>query len=123
MRQQRLELYRLPDYKPRVGRFNQWGYDPPNRIARPIQAWAWISMCMTSMAESPGSITDRSRENLAGTDIAISRYRAMLLRSMDKAASTEANDDLPCIAQQERRPLARNGMTASWMPDAPAKPT
>ena len=45
--------------------------------------------------ESPGAVTDRSRENLAGTDVAISRYRAMLLRSMDKAASTETNAELP----------------------------
>ena len=96
MREQRMELYRLPDYKPRVGRFNEWGYDPSEQEDETYTGMGMdINVHDQWAVESPGAITDRRRENLAGTDVAISRYRAMLLRSMDKAASTETNAELP----------------------------
>ena len=79
-----------------MGRFNQWGYDPSEQENETYTGMGMdINVHDQWAVESPGAVTDRSRENLAGTDVAISRYRAMLLRSMDKAASTETNAELP----------------------------
>ncbi len=90
MREQRLELYTLPDYKPRLGRWNNWGYDPEEQENVTYTGMGMdINVHDQWAVESPGVISDRSKEHLGGTDVAISRYRAMLLRAMD---STLKND-------------------------------
>ena len=46
MRDQRLQLYTLPDYMPRVGRFNNYGYDvDQQQRLPPTPAWAKTSTC------------------------------------------------------------------------------
>lgn len=93
MREQRLELYTLPDYKPRLGRWNNWGYDP---VEQDNVTYTGMGMDINVhdqwAVESPGKIADRRKEHLGGTDIAISRYRAMLLKAMDSSKNAETQD-------------------------------
>ena len=96
MREQRMELYKVPDYKPRLGRFNNWGYDPAEQESETYTGMGMdINVHDQWAVESPGPITDRSKEHLAGTDVAISRYRSMLLRAMDIAANPDRHGELP----------------------------
>ena len=96
MREQRMELYKVPDYKPWLGRFNNWGYDPAEQESETYTGMGMdINVHDQWAVESPGPITDRSKEHLAGTDVAISRYRSMLLRAMDIAANPDRHGELP----------------------------
>lgn len=111
MRQQRLELYELPEYKPRVGAFNQWGYDPAEQEGVTYTGMGLdINVHDQWAVESPGTITDRSRENLVGSDVAISRYRAMLLRSIDTANNDGDASTLPIHRAETGQPLGPEWM-------------
>jgi nitrite reductase/ring-hydroxylating ferredoxin subunit len=48
MRNQRLELYELPDYKPRINRNNNYRYDAAEQQSRTYSGMASTSMCTTS---------------------------------------------------------------------------
>jgi hypothetical protein len=83
MREQRLELYELPDYMPRKNRANNYGYDPEEQrtltytgMGRDINVhdqWA---------VESMGVIQDRSTEHLGASDKAIIANRRLLLEAI-----------------------------------------
>ena len=85
MREQRLELYTLPDYKPRINMRNDYGYDPEEQrnetytgMGRDINVhdqWA---------VESAGPIFDRSQEHLGSADKAITAFRKLLLQSIEE---------------------------------------
>jgi len=79
MRQQRLELYDLPDYRPRVNKSNNYGYDPEEQATRTFTGMGDdINVHDQWAVESMGAIQDRTQENLATTDVAIAAYRRML---------------------------------------------
>jgi phthalate 4,5-dioxygenase len=85
MRRQRLELYQLPDYKPRLNRFNQWGYDPEEQRTRTFTGMGSdINVHDQWACESIGPIADRTREHLASSDKAIIAYRRLLRRSINQ---------------------------------------
>ena len=90
MRRQRLELYTLPDYKPRLNRHNDWGY---NAAEQKTQTFTGMGMDINVhdnwAVESQGRIHDRTREHLGQTDKAISAYRRLLLDAIAKAATGE----------------------------------
>ena len=116
MREQRLELYTQPDYKPRVGRWNNWGYDPDEQENLTFTGMGMdINVHDQWAVESPGVITDRSKEHLAGTDVAISRYRSMLLKSMDHLLNDE-RDELPIYKARQNTSLGPEWLD-SIMPD------
>ena len=84
MRAQRLELYRLPDYRPKVGRFNDYGFDPyEQRHATYTGMGTDINVHDQWAVESLGAVQDRTREHLGRSDRAISAHRRMLLAAMD----------------------------------------
>ena len=79
MRQQRLELYDLPDYRPRVNKSNNYGYDPEEQATGTFTGMGDdINVHDQWAVESMGAIQDRTQENLATTDVAIAAYRRML---------------------------------------------
>ncbi len=91
MRARRLELYTLPDYRPRRGRANDYGYDPAEqRTATYTGMGADINVHDQWAVESQGAIHDRSTENLGVSDMAIARYRRMLLSAMQAGAAERA---------------------------------
>ncbi|WP_157218240.1 aromatic ring-hydroxylating dioxygenase subunit alpha [Flavisphingomonas formosensis] len=86
MRRQRLELYTLPDYRPRVGRGNQYGYDVAEQRDQTFTGMGLdINVHDQWAVESQGRIQDRTREHLGTTDKAIVAYRKMLLGEIRKA--------------------------------------
>ena len=90
MRNQRLELYELPDYKPRINRHNDYGYNPAEQQSRTYSGMGLdINVHDQWAVESQGRIHDRTREYLASTDKAIVAYRRLLLRAIEQAGRGE----------------------------------
>jgi phenylpropionate dioxygenase-like ring-hydroxylating dioxygenase large terminal subunit len=85
MRRQRLELYELPDYTPRLNRANNWGYDPEEQRTKTYTGMGFdINVHDQWACESLGPIADRTREHLGTSDKAIIAYRRLLLRSIEQ---------------------------------------
>ncbi len=84
MREQRLKLHELPDYRPRVGRDNQYGFDPREQSTQTYTGMGSdINVHDQWACESQGPIQDRTREHLGTTDKAIIAYRRMLLKAIE----------------------------------------
>lgn len=97
MREQRLREHQLPDYRPLKNRHNAYGFDPREQAARTYTGMGDdINVHDQWAVESPGPITDRSREHLATTDIAIVQYRRALMEAIAMAEAGE--NDLPLRA-------------------------
>ena len=80
MRAQRLELYALPHYIPRVGKANDYGFDPVEQRARTYTGMGDdINVHDQWAVESQGAIQDRTTETLGTSDIVISEYRKRLV--------------------------------------------
>lgn len=83
MRAQRLNLYNLPDYVPRVGKANQYGFDPTEQRTRTFTGMGDdINVHDQWAVESMGSLQDRSREHLGHTDVAIRAFRRQLQQAI-----------------------------------------
>ncbi|NKE43941.1 aromatic ring-hydroxylating dioxygenase subunit alpha [Roseomonas frigidaquae] len=83
MRAQRLESYSLPDYLPKLGRHNDYGFDPDEQATATYTGMGEdINVHDQWAVESQGAIQDRTRENLASSDKAIAANRRLLLRAM-----------------------------------------
>lgn len=79
MREQREALYELPDYIPKVGKQNNYGFDPDEQRTRTYTGMGDdINVHDQWAVESPGPIADRTKEHLGQSDIAIVMYRRML---------------------------------------------
>jgi hypothetical protein len=88
MRAQRLELYELPDYRPRKGRANDYGYDPIEQATETYTGMGHdINVHDQWAVESMGRIQDRSREHLGQSDRGIVIYRRLLKQSLDQVAA------------------------------------
>lgn len=84
MRRRRLELYTTPDYRPRLNRANDYGFDPDEQRRRSFTGMgADINVHDQWAVESQGAIHDRSTETLGVSDVAIAVYRRMLLGALD----------------------------------------
>ncbi len=123
MREQRLELYSLPDYVPRRNKANNYGYDPEEQRTLTYTGMGMdINVHDNWAVESPGAIHDRTNEHLGATDRAITAYRRMLL----KAIKGLADGDKPPLligdndAKRLRGPVAvdtigpADGWQQSW---------
>ncbi|MCZ6603541.1 MAG: aromatic ring-hydroxylating dioxygenase subunit alpha [Alphaproteobacteria bacterium] len=113
MRDQRLELYTLPDYKPRVGRFNGYGFDPVEQETQTYTGMGHdINVHDQWAVESMGPIQDRTAEHLGTSDKGITAYRRMLLAAID----APDGDALPGLNGSPDRPVAVDTMApaASW---------
>jgi len=90
MRRQRLTLYELPDYKPRLNRQNDYGYDVVEQRSRTYTGMGEdINVHDQWAVESMGRIQDRTREHLGTTDKGIVAYRTMLIREIGKLQKGE----------------------------------
>lgn len=93
MFRQRIELYELPDYIPRVNKRNDYGYDPQEQRTRTYTGMGDdINVHDQWAVESQGSIHDRTREHLGHGDIGIIQYRRLLQQALD---ALERGDSLP----------------------------
>jgi phenylpropionate dioxygenase-like ring-hydroxylating dioxygenase large terminal subunit len=100
MREQRLRAVSLPDYLPRSGRHNQWGFNAEEQRTRTFLGMGEddINVHDQWACESMGPIQDRTREHLASTDVAIAANRRRLLQALDEV---EAGQLPPGVARSE----------------------
>jgi phenylpropionate dioxygenase-like ring-hydroxylating dioxygenase large terminal subunit len=90
MRRQRLQLYQLPDYKPRVHRGNDYGFDADEQRRSTYTGMGFdINVHDQWAVESQGPIHDRTREYLGTSDRIIVAYRRLLLKAIEQAGRGE----------------------------------
>jgi phenylpropionate dioxygenase-like ring-hydroxylating dioxygenase large terminal subunit len=97
MRNQRLDAVTLPDYIPKSGRHNNWGFNAEEQQNRTYLGMGEddINVHDQWACESMGAIQDRTREHLGTTDKVIMANRRMLLQAMD---TVEQGGTAPGIA-------------------------
>ena len=95
MREQRLKLYELPDYRPRIGRHNNYGYDVAEQTSQTFTGMGFdINVHDQWAIESQGRIQDRTREHLGTSDKAIVAYRRMLLSAIGQVGERREAADV-----------------------------
>jgi phthalate 4,5-dioxygenase len=88
MREQRLELYELPDYKPRRNKQNDYGFDPHEQATQTYTGMGQdINVHDQWAVESMGPVQNRTREHLGTSDKGIAQYRRLLKREIEKVTS------------------------------------
>ena len=109
MRNDRLELYTLPDYRPRKNRDNNYGYDPEEQRNRTYTGMGDdINVHDQWAVESLGKIQDRAKEHLGTTDKAIIANRKLMIRAIEALE----NDAEPEIALRPDDPAMCRGPVA-----------
>ncbi len=85
MRNQRLPYVTLPDYIPKSGKHNHWGFNPEEQISRTYLGMGEddINVHDQWACESMGAIQDRTREHLGTSDRAIMLNRRLLQQAID----------------------------------------
>ena len=88
MRNQRLEAVTLPDYIPKSGQHNQWGFNPEEQMTRTFLGMGEddINVHDQWACESMGSIQNRTREHLGTSDKVIIANRRILAKAIDDVA-------------------------------------
>ena len=90
MRQQRLQNHTLPDYRPKLNRDNNWGF---NSAEQQRQTFTGMGMDINVhdqwAVESPGPIFDRTQEHLGKSDVGIIRYRKLLHEGIQAVQAEE----------------------------------
>jgi hypothetical protein len=119
MRNQRLELYQLPDYIPNKNKNNDYGFDPHEQEHETFTGMgADINVHDQWACESMGTIQDRTQEHLGTSDKAIVVYRKLLRDAIAQAGKGET----PVMVLDEDKaasitgPAAVDGIgpTADW---------
>ena len=92
MRDQRLELYELPDYKSRKNRSNDYGFDPHEQQTATYTGMGNdINVHDQWAVELMGAIQDRTKEHLGSSDKAIVQYRRLLRGDREGRRRREAD--------------------------------
>jgi len=87
MRDQRLQLYTLPDYRPRLNKANDYGFDASEQERLTFTGMGEdINVHDQWAVESPGPVHDRTTEHLGVSDRAIIHYRRRLIEAIDTVA-------------------------------------
>jgi phenylpropionate dioxygenase-like ring-hydroxylating dioxygenase large terminal subunit len=90
MRRQRLQLYTLPDYKPRLGQANDYGFNTREQQDRTYTGMGEdINLHDQWAVESQGPIQDRTREHLGQSDKGVVAYRKILLSNIRQVTRGE----------------------------------
>ncbi|WP_027016983.1 aromatic ring-hydroxylating dioxygenase subunit alpha [Comamonas composti] len=96
MREQRLELYELPDYTSRKNKGNNYGYSVTEQNNQTYTGMGMdINVHDQWAIESQGAIQDRTREHLGTTDKGIIAYRRMLVKAIE--ANLAGEGELPMM--------------------------
>ncbi|MGH1491168.1 MAG: Rieske 2Fe-2S domain-containing protein [Acidimicrobiales bacterium] len=88
MRAQRIDAVELPDYAPKTGRFDNWGFDAEEQRTVTYTGMGFdINVHDQWAVESPGAIHDRTKEHLSPSDVGIRAQRRMMLAAMAEPSS------------------------------------
>ena len=78
----------MPDYKPRLGKANHYGFDADQQRTSTYTGMGHdINVHDQWAVESPGPIQDRTREHLGTTDKGVIAYRKILVEAIEKNAA------------------------------------
>jgi hypothetical protein len=145
MRQQRLAHVTLPDYVPKKGRHNNWGYSAEEQRTRTYLGMGEddINVHDQWAVESMGAIQDRTREHLGQSDKVIMANRRTLLQAIEtvrsggtppmvltaeQAAATTGPDTIDCIAPAQdwqahwQQAAAAKRAAAAWLQEPTRAP-
>ena len=123
MRNQRLQFISLPDYIPKAGRHNQWGYDAGEQRTSTYLGMGEedINVHDQWAVESMGAIQDRTREHLGTSDKVIMANRRVLLKAIETVHSGGTAPGIadPALADQMHGPdtvdgIAPAGTWGTW---------
>jgi phenylpropionate dioxygenase-like ring-hydroxylating dioxygenase large terminal subunit len=123
MRRQRLQFISLPDYIPKAGRHNNWGFNPEEQAGQTYLGMGEedINVHDQWAVESMGAIQDRTREHLGTSDKVIMANRRMLLKAIEtvQAGGIAPGVADPALAAQMQGPdtvdgIAPAGTWAQW---------
>ncbi|KAK43834.1 MULTISPECIES: aromatic ring-hydroxylating dioxygenase subunit alpha [Burkholderiaceae] len=90
MREQRLELYELPEYTSRKNKRNNYGFNLAEQQSQTYTGMGFdINVHDQWAVESQGAIQDRTKEHLGTTDKGIIAYRKLLIDAIEKAQAGE----------------------------------
>jgi phthalate 4,5-dioxygenase len=117
MREQRLGFTQLPDYLPKRGRSDRWGFDAQEQAARTFLGMGEedINVHDQWAVESMGAIQDRTREHLGTSDRVIVANRRLLLKAI---ADVQAGGLAPGVADPAQAAAMRGPDTVDGI--APA---
>jgi phthalate 4,5-dioxygenase len=103
MRNQRLQYIQLPDYIPKSGRHNQWGFNPEEQLTQTYLGMGEddINVHDQWAVESMGAIQDRTREHLGTSDKVIMANRRVLLKAIE---AVQAGGSAPGVADPAQAP-------------------
>jgi phenylpropionate dioxygenase-like ring-hydroxylating dioxygenase large terminal subunit len=119
MREQRQQLYALPDYKSTRNKTNEYGFDPHEQQTTTYTGMGLdINVHDQWAVESMGRIQNRTREHLGQSDKAIVQYRKLLRQEIEKAAAGTrplmALDATEAVAIQGPATMDGIGPTRGW---------
>jgi phenylpropionate dioxygenase-like ring-hydroxylating dioxygenase large terminal subunit len=123
MRNQRLQFIELPDYVPKSGRHNRWGFDPDEQRSQTYLGMGEedINVHDQWAVESMGPIQDRTREHLGTSDKVIMANRRLLLKAIEAVQGGQPAPGVadPALAAQMQGPdtvdgIAPAGEWATW---------
>jgi phthalate 4,5-dioxygenase oxygenase subunit len=123
MRAQRLQYITLPDYLPKAGRHNSWGFNPDEQRTSTFLGMGEddINVHDQWAVESMGAIQDRTREHLGSSDKIIMANRRQLLAAIDsvRQGGTAPGVADASLALQMKGPdtvdgIAPAGTWSSW---------
>jgi hypothetical protein len=110
MREQRLELYELPDYISRKNKTNDYGFDPLEQKSATYTGMGHdINVHDQWAVESMGPIQDRTKEHLGPTDLAIVEFRKLLMSS---ARALQTGSEPKAAASAHRYAVRAGGAVA-----------
>src|SRR5215218_11117883 len=97
MRNQRLQFISLPDYLPKSGRHDNWGFNADEQRTQTFLGMGEedINVHDQWAVESMGAIQDRTREHLGTSDKVIMANRRVLLKAIE---SVQAGGVAPGVA-------------------------
>ena len=131
MRAQRLQYVTLPDYVPKSGSHNQWGFDPDEQRTRTFLGMGEddINVHDQWAVESMGAIQDRTREHLGTSDRVIIANRRVLQQAIETVATGGVAPGVadPALADAMRGPDTVDGIAPAgswptwWIEQARAK--
>lgn len=101
MRDQRLELYELPDYTSRKNKRNNYGYSVDEQLTETYTGLGSdINVHDQWACESLGPIQDRTREHLGTTDKGVMAYRRMLVKAIESTLAGESGAPMQLTPEQ-----------------------
>jgi phthalate 4,5-dioxygenase oxygenase subunit len=79
MRRQRLGHHTLPQFRPKTGRINNWGFSAAEQATTTYTGMGMdINVHDQWAVESPGAIVNRTKEHLGKSDVGIVKFRKLL---------------------------------------------